>query len=327
MSRYCRPMGVGEPPKAGLAAAIVAGNLRVDTATAEVLRTFDAGGVNSLLLKGTSTARWLYGGDDRRAYADFDVLVRPADLQAAERLLAELGFEPGVDERDRPGWARSHGVAWLRRRDGALVDLHRTLPEVGVDPERVWLTLSSNVETLVVAGHPATALTIPGRAFHLALHAAHHGAEMAKALVDMERAVARTDEATWREAAGLAAQLDATLAFAAGVRMVPGGRRLADALALPTAQPVNLVLRASNAPLAAHGLNEIAGAKDWHARLSVVRRKVVPPAAFVRTWSPSLARHGPLGLALAYAWRPLWVLGRAPAGFMAWRTARRRARS
>jgi hypothetical protein len=52
--------------------------------------------------------------------------------------------------------------------------------------------------------------------------------------------------------------------------------------------------------------------------------KTFPPPAFMRAWSP-LARRGALGLALAYAWRPVWLVVHSGAAVRAWRRARRSA--
>lgn len=316
-------MAVRQPPEASQAARIVAGNLRVDCATAEVLRAFGAAGVKSLLVKGVSVVRWLYDAHEPRAYSDCDLVVRPADLVAAGDVLAELGFLPQVDERDMPTWWREHAVGWWRGQDGAIVDVHRTLPGVGVDPQLLWRTLSADAETIDVAGFPAKTLTIPGRAFHLAIHAAQHGVGWDRVDVELERALSRVDETTWRAAAELAAALDATPAFATGLRMVAKGRALASALELPAGQPVDVALRATTPPPVALGFDQLARAPCWQARFQIIRHKVVPPTTFMRAWSP-MAREGRRGLVLAYAWRPLWLLRRAPAGFRAWRRARRR---
>ena len=49
----------------------------------------------------------------------------------------------------------------------------------------------------------------------------------------------------------------------------------------------------------------------------------LPPATFMRRWYPQAA-DSRRRLALAYLWRPLWLLRHAPAGFRAWRDARGR---
>jgi hypothetical protein len=209
----------------------------------------------------------------------------------------------------------------LRADDGAIVDLHQTLPGVGVDAEQLWLTLSADVDEIDVAGFPATTLTIPGRALHLALHAAQHGVGWPHVTAELERALSTTDPAVWRAAGELAQTLDAVPAFAAGLRTTAAGRTLASTLDLPADRSVEVALRASSPPPVALGFDQLARAPDWRARLRIMRHKVAPPATFVRAWSP-LARRGRVGLVLAYAWRPLWLLRSAPAGFRAWRAAR-----
>ena len=308
------------------AAQIIAGNLRVDAATSEVLRAFEAAGVQSILLKGASVTRWLSTAESPRSYSDCDLLVRPADLTAAERVLSELTFQPIHDERELPSWWREHGMAWWRQSDRTIVDLHRTLVGVGVDPEQLWLTLSMHTEALEVGKYDARALTLPGRAFHLALHAAQHGADWSRMLLDLDRAVSEASEETWTAAAARAESLQATAAFAAGLRLIPAGQVLADRLGLSRDLPTDVALRAGTPPPVALGLDQLARAKGLRARLAILRHKLAPPPSFMRHWSPR-ARQGRVGLMLAYLWRPLWLLGRLPAGFTAWWRARRRARA
>ena len=301
---------------------MVATTLRIDWATVEVLRTFEATKVESLLLKGVSFARWLYTKADPRPYGDCDLLVRPGDFARAREGLSALGFEPIYEEGDMPEWWREHAVLWLRHSDAVGVDLHHTLQGVGVDDETLWLVLAENTEPLEVAGYSARALTIPGRALHMALHASQHGNEWGPVVDEVELAVSRTDTATWAAAARLAAELGATPAFAAGLRLAPSGRELADQLQLPADQSVQIGLRATTPPPVALGFDQLAQANGVRARLAILGHKLFPPPTFMRKWSPR-ARQGRLGLALAYAWRPLWLLSKAPAGYRAWRDARR----
>jgi hypothetical protein len=311
-----------EPRKLNLAAGVVASNLRVDSMTAEVLRAFEAEGIESLLLKGASVARWLYDNEEPRGYADCDLLVGPRDLDAAENVLVRLRFEPEVDRTEMPDWWQEHAIGWLRPDDGAVLDLHRTLPGVGVDPEQLWLTLAAYREPLAVGGTEAQTLTIPGRAFMLALHAGHHGTGWGRFLDDLERGISVTDLATWRAAAELAALLEATAAFATGLRLVERGHAIASELRLPTDESVDLALKASTPPPIALGFDQLARASGWRERLTILRHKFFPPVTFMKRWSP-LARRGRLGLLRAYAQRGAWLLRNAPAGFRAWRSARR----
>ena len=314
-------------PEPTSAARITAANLPVDARTAEVLRAFEAARVHTLLLKGVSLSRWLATREAPRPYLDCDLLVRPADVITAERVLSDLGFRPVLDEHEMPEWWREHAATWARMegtKGGAMVDLHRTLVGVGVGPDQLWLTLEAHSEPIVVADHQARALTIPGRAFHLALHAAQHGIGWDRPAADLERGIAAADEETWWAAAEIAASLRATSAFAAGLRLIPTGSALADRLGLPTELSTDVALRAGTPPPVALGLDQLAQAGDLRARMNILRHKLVPPASFMRHWSPR-ARQGRLGLILAYLWRPLWLISRLPSGLRAWRRARRLA--
>src|SRR3954467_5750138 len=88
-------------------AAAVAGNLRIDAATAEVVRAFEAAGLRAVLLKGPALADW-YADDPTRSYLDSDLWVGPADVEAAGAVLAGLGFRRAVDDRRLPGWWQEH---------------------------------------------------------------------------------------------------------------------------------------------------------------------------------------------------------------------------
>src|SRR4051812_29761273 len=184
-------------------AAAIAGNLRIDAATAEVLRAFEAVGLRAVLLKGPALAVW-YADDPTRSYLDCDLWVAPADVAPAGDMLTRLGFERVVDDRGLPAWWREHGSDWWRDLDGVAVDLHRRLQGLGVDEQTAWETLWSRTETIAVAGHPARVFGLPARALYVTLHAAHHGAAWNRALSHLERALQAVGESTWPEGGSLA---------------------------------------------------------------------------------------------------------------------------
>jgi hypothetical protein len=131
--------------------------------------------------------------------------------------------------------------------------------------------------------------------------------------------------ATWDRAAELARDLDSVPALVAGLQLVSAGRALVGRLALPTATTVEARLRASSPPHTAGGFDWLAHVPGLRPKLAYLLRKLFPPATWLRTWSP-LARRGLLGLTAAYMWRPVWLVGHAGPGFLAWRRARRDAR-
>jgi hypothetical protein len=303
----------------------VAQRLRIDAATAEVMATLAAHGVESVLLKGPALARWLYRDVDTRSYVDSDLLVAPHQLEAGEQIIAGLGFSPRIDAQRMPAWWREHAGDWWRPADGVLVDIHRTLPGVGVDPDLAWSLLTASADTVAVAGKEVPTFGLPALAVHVALHAAHHGPTWGQALEDLERALVIADDSLWQRAAALAERLDALGAFGAGLRLLPVGRDTAARLGLPAVRSVEFELRAGTPPPPlALGLEQFAQAEGWTVRIKMAFRKLVPPPTFMRHWWPR-ASESRLMLLIAYLWRPVWLLRSAPRALRAWRQARRQA--
>jgi hypothetical protein len=300
-------------------------SLHLDAVTAEVVGALHEAGVRSILLRGPAIARWLYDDETSRAYVDVDLLVAHADLARAEELLPGLGFSDltveGVLARDRPTYAHT----WGRARDGAAVDLHYTLLGARLIPERVWEVVAGETEAIFVGGTTADILNASGRAVVVALHAAHHGIGAGQPLDDLARALELLPVEVWDHASALAARLEATPAFATGLRMLAPGEAAARRLGLPDERSTEIALRASTPPPMALGFDWLAGTPGLRAKLALVTRKIFPDVAFMRAWSP-LARRGRAGLAVAYVWRVLWLGRHAWPGFRAWRHARRATR-
>jgi Uncharacterised nucleotidyltransferase len=306
-------------------AGAAADRLRIDAATADVLREFASGGVHSMVLKGPSLTTWLYAPGEGRSYRDSDLLVQPGHEHAAEQALERLGFERRWDQSTLPDWWREHGSDWWRVKDGVLVDLHRSLPGLGADAELVWSTLAATADTIVVAGYDAPTLSLAGRVLHVVLHAVQHGADWGKGRGELDRALEVADESTWQQSAALAAALDGMDAFATGLRLTPRGEQLAERLRLPAPASVDVALRASKPPPVALGFEQLSQAHGVRARSSIAFRKFFPPREFLVHWDPRAADSRGR-LLLARARRPLWVLGNAPRGFRAWWRARREVR-
>jgi hypothetical protein len=300
-------------------------SLHVDLVTAEVVTALHEAGVDSILLRGPAIARWLYDDATSRSYIDADLLVRYSEVARAEEVLSELGFADATVEgllaADRP----THAHTWVRTRDGAAVDLHYTLLGVRLPRARTWEIFGAGTETISVGGAAVEILRPPGRAVVVALHAAQHGIQVGKPLDDLARALELISEDVWAAAAALADRLEATTAFAAGLRLLPSGAELAGRLGLPTDRSTETALRAETAPPMALGFEWLARTPGTWAKARLVARKIVPDAAFMRAWSP-LARRGRAGLAAAYAWRALWLAQHAAPGLLAWLRARRAAR-
>ncbi len=299
-------------------------NLRIDAATAEVVAALRERGVDSLLLKGPALADW-YPADSPRTYVDGDIWVSPALVGVAEAVLRELDFDPMQDERGMPGWWVEHASGWRRARDGGVVDLHRRLQGVALEPAATWEMLWSQRDSITVAGVGVDRLGEAARALYVTLHAAHHGAKDPRGLPHLQAALAAADRGTWERALELATALDALASFSTGLRLVPVGAELAARIGVPDARSVTAALHAASPPPVALGFEQLAGT-SWSRRLAIIARKLFPPPGFVRHWWPPAARNRRL-LLVGYLYRPLWLLLRAPAGHRAWREARREVNS
>ncbi|MDQ3983053.1 MAG: nucleotidyltransferase family protein [Actinomycetota bacterium] len=319
--------GSGDPLGPGVAALpshllVTGSQMRVDAVTAEVVTALRADGIEPLLLKGPTIAGWLYDERHARPYTDTDLLVAPDAVEPAEAVLRSLAFEPFSDPIpfDRP-WP---ATAWVRSRDGGSVDLHHTLIGVNVSLDRAWEVLSADTETWRIGGTEVEALAPVARAVHVVLHSAQHGRGWKGPREDVTRAIERLPRSLWVEAARISEELQASGAFAAGLRMTPAGEDLARELDLPLSAPADVLLSANNPPPLAVGLEWLTRRKGVWAKVVLVARKIALPPSEMRRWTP-LARRGRTGLALAYVWRPFWLIAKLPRAVRALRRARAEA--
>jgi hypothetical protein len=232
--------------------------LAIDAAGAQVVRAWREGGIDAILLKGASTATWLYG-DAARAYEDVDLLVEPSRVSAAEGILHQLGFSPW------PRRCSDHAHPWLRESDGVAVDLHTTLWGVDQDPRLVWEELRRGREPLRLGEGEVDALSVPLRALHLALHAAQHP-DSPERRRDLSRALERAEFSDWQAAERLAERLWALPMMGFGLNLDPAGRELLEHLPLARA---GLLRAEGGAPLAI-GIARLRRAEGARAKASVL---------------------------------------------------------
>jgi hypothetical protein len=297
-------------------------NLLGDTATGEIVDALRHAGVRSVVLKGRSFRSWLYDSEAQRVSKDIDLIVRGADMPILDEVMSTLDYRYlGADTLGR---GRPYCHVWQGAQNGLFVEVHRTLAGVGAPSDEAWTVLSEETEQMLVGGVPVEVLAAPARALHVALHAAQHGQRYEKTLTDLRLALEKLPYAIWEQAATLAARLEATPAFVAGLALLPEGEAIVGHLALSRKRPVDVALRAATAPPLAEGLEWLAALPGLRAKAAFVARHVVPPVEYMRVWSP-LARRRRAGLVVAYAWRPLWLMRHAGPALLAWRRARKEA--
>lgn len=308
------------PPPHVVAAATI---LRIDLATVEAVALLEERGIRAILLKGPTFARWLYDDPNERRYTDADLLVSPDDLDSARAALAERGFTAPFKGA---GHERIHyAEPWIRSEDGAEIDLHHRLPGMADSPT-AWRVLSARTETTTLRGHRVAMLDEPARALHVALHAAQHGTGRTPSLRDLEQALARLGDETWRAAAELARATGAGAAFASGLELAAGGTELLERIGLArrgdSAWELAQILRDEEPGEAlVQGLVRLRSVRGPRAKATLLLYKAFPPRAALAMWSP-LARRGPLGVLVARLWRPVWLLLRSPGAVLRYRRAR-----
>ena len=295
--------------------------LAVDAQTVEVMSALAAHDVEALLLKGPTLARLLYAGNEQRLYVDSDVLVSPPMFEVAEDVLHGLGYERDAGARSM-AHIGSHGYAWRRASSRPAVDLHHTLPGVGAPPEKLWEALRPYIVAMQLQGTALPALSAPALAFHVALHAAHHGFGGEKSLRDLARALRLIGHDEWTAAAELAVRVDAIDAFGAGLHMLPEGAVIAAQLSLPANSSRRVAMVAMGAPSVALAADRLRATPGARAKTMLLVRKVCPPADFLRLGWP-LARRGRAGLVLAYTWRLVALASQIVPAVIAWRRAGR----
>jgi hypothetical protein len=300
-------------------------NLAVDATASEVVGAFREAGVPCIVLKGPALSEWLYGPQSDRISVDVDLLVSDCLLGTAEDALRGLGYLPVVPEPHpsdrRPRYAR----VWQRAGASRNVDLHTTIVGIGVSSEEAWGVLAENTQEVAVGKTCMDVLAPGAQAFHLALHAAKHGVRHARPLRDLERAIGTFLPEAWRDAAALAVRLEAVPAFAAGLSLVPAGEEMTERLGLVRVTSFDAALRKETAPALSLGVAWLVQIPSWRAKAAFVVAKVAPPAAHMRRCHP-VARRGRLGLATAYAYRPVWFLLNVRPALAAWRRAKSASR-
>ncbi len=304
----------------GVSRAVAVRQLALAAAAGEVLDALAEAGIRALLLKGAAIGARLYENPAARLAGDIDLLVAPGEAAEAVRVLGGLGFRDPLS-RARGEERASHAVTFYRPGPRpATVDLHAGLYWCHDDPEAVWDEFSRGTRFIRVGDHLAEVLGDPAQAFVIAAHAVQHGG-LAKPQEDLRRALALYRRDTWIEAAAMARRLDAEAVFAAGLRLLDAGQRLAAELGLNADRAsAEIRLRMAGAPPVAVGVMRLAQARSARERVRLVLHELFPSRSWMRRSWPFAAR-GPAAMALAYLYRPLWLAEKLPRAVSAWRRA------
>ena len=288
----------------------------LDTEAVAALTGLGSAGVEAVLLKGPALERRLYSEGETRGYSDIDLLVPHRDLAVARDALSALGYVEaekvlGID--DVAGV--QHSEIWARAgeaRAPLLIDLHWRLDRCEAPDDLIWDALLASRGSIELGDQEAAVLGDDGLALHLALHAAQHGPDDAKAIGDLARGIERWPPEVWRAAARLAEAVQGVSAFAAGLRLLPEGARLARQLELPPTPELEWEIRYRDSrPRGTFHLEAMADARGLRERVNVLGRSLFPTERWIRREFDLTADAGRARLLLAYSRHilraPLWA--------------------
>jgi Uncharacterised nucleotidyltransferase len=276
--------------------------LRLDLLAVQLSSGLSEAGLPHALLKGPSTANWLY--DPPRPYQDVDLLVPLSRVEQVVRVLSAAGLA-----RSRSGVLGEEAPhSWLlHSAEGFEVDLHISLPAVPADGDRLWHLMEPHVEPLVLDVGTLPALDEVGRCLVLALHCLM--TPVGKPAEDLKRARHVTDASTWAAVQELAVSLGVADLVEAGLSLVGSAEA-------PLSRRAHLYL--VDAPDAAFGLERLARARRRDLP-RLVWRELFPSRGFMAhdARDPELR-----GRALVSAHLSRWrrLARQLPAAFRAFRS-------
>ncbi len=254
---------------------LVARNLALDAAALEVIRALETARISAILLKGASTAHWLYGKDELRPQADIDILVSQRSFPSCGPILETLGFEAIFD-------VCSYYQVWRRDCDQISIDLHFTLPIIRVPADEAWEVLSSQVDSLTLYDELVPTLSVPARTLHLAIHALQNPGPDNRARQDLARATRQVPRQDWAAAVALARRLGDEQIVAAALRLcTDNGDQLADELGLSAKIPWHLATRVDERAAFSNILLGLHLRPTWKLKTQYLREKLWPSEQYL----------------------------------------------
>jgi len=287
-------------------------DLRHKVILIELLDALTKEGVRVVLLKGTAMAYRYYENPAMRARGDSDLLIMPADVDMARKVLRENDFSSFYDidadptERKQEPWSK-----YLPDESRHEIDLHwSALNRPILDAVMPVETALSKAIALPALGRGAFMLPLHLALLHACLHRAkhvtspyfvngttHYGGDRLIWLKDIDLMLRALDPAE-------------TDAFENVVRKGGVGNICAEAFQsahelLATPLPRGLIDRLRLMPVGAAGdylsekhqvrraAQDFRSMQGFRAKLNYLRQRLFPPADFMRTKYPELA-HRPV---------------------------------
>lgn len=193
-----------------------------------ITQRFEKAGIDLLVLKGPAQAMLLFGNAQARSCRDIDLLVRPAQMEAAIALLRSLGYGTRPDLLAR----HVNAIYLASESGGPPVELHTRLSEDDIAFPSCVLDPFRHSGELTINGGKVRTLSPGATIAYAAHHAARHHWSRFYWLADL-MAATRRPAADWEEAVVFAKQGGTERHLAMAVRLVAGLTGLAPPVAIP----------------------------------------------------------------------------------------------
>ena len=190
-------------------------------ALVDLLPAFSAQSIGVLPYKGPTLGLQAYGDPALRTFADLDILVRPADLDAPRAVLLSGGFFPSFPTTParRALLVRRGSHESFERDDGVAVELHwriaGAVSDFGLDHGRLWKRLG----VVRLGGRLVPALAPSDLLLVLCIHGGKHAWERLAWICDVAELVRRTPDLDWTAVSTEAERLRAGRILRLGLRL------------------------------------------------------------------------------------------------------------
>jgi hypothetical protein len=149
-------------------------SLRLHRELTEVLEALRGVGIDVIVLKGAYLAQAIYKDLALRSMADIDLLVRRADLERTEAILATMGYVPLHGAHQDEDFANCQHLQPLTRAGGPPIEIHWTIESptepFAIDIEGLW----KRARPARVADVDVLVLSPEDLLLHLCLHTTFH---------------------------------------------------------------------------------------------------------------------------------------------------------
>ncbi len=158
----------------------------------EVAKILDEENIWFVNLKGPLLSERIYGDPTYRSFRDFDILVKPKDLNRVLYLLGEHGYAfrkfkwPQSSKRQRIARYFLNQIEMFNSETGITLEIHWKLFSARITEEKTMRRLiRDNVEQVDFGGHELNVFSAEFELFYLVVHGSIHAWFRLKWLVDI----------------------------------------------------------------------------------------------------------------------------------------------